>query len=194
MLPENVEPFLLGVIMEKFAKNVSVFIEKCAEECAKKHKDNIEEGMFLECLELKIKSPIEQLLYCALYAIRELNFIPISEPYHNLKGEIEIRGLGIIPQYEIGKYFCDFIVYFTSHSVDKTIMVECDSQKFHERTENERRYEKARDRFFIQKGYKTFHYTGSEIVKDPMKIALEIISYVTDIEKEDLLIASNVGE
>ena len=34
-----------------------------------------------------------------------------------------------------------------------------------------RRYEKKRDRYLIQKGFSTFHFTGNEIIENPYKVA-----------------------
>jgi len=62
-------------------------------------------------------------------------------------------------------------------------VVECDSQQFHERTEEERRYEKARDRFLQKKGYKIFHYTGADIKSNYKKIVREIIRYALEREQ-----------
>jgi Uncharacterized protein conserved in bacteria len=71
----------------------------------------------------------------------------------------------------------------------RQVIVECDSQQFHERTEEERRYEKQRDRFLTVEGYKVFHFTGAEIVRNPWSVAAEILEFVvTDrANREELL-------
>lgn len=68
----------------------------------------------------------------------------------------------------------------------KVVIIECDSQQFHERTEPERRYEKARDRFLQVEGYKIFHYTGASIKNNSLDIAKEIIAYVLDCDERCL--------
>lgn len=139
-----------------------------------------------------ISSPIEQILYSALKTLRETNFIEKSSPV-DCNGKWYVVGLGIHPQTEIGKYRCDFEVIFgtpvlkdgTQRIINK-VFVECDSQQFHERTESERRYEKARDRFIQSKGYKILHYTGKEIIENPFQIAAEIIHTVTGDDLEEI--------
>jgi len=119
--------------------------------------------------ELSIKSPIEQVMYSNLCTVRDLCNIEHSE-------------LGFFPQHRVGKYAADFIVKYDEVSRNRVvneILVECDSQEWHERTEVQRRYEKERDRFFIKQGYRVFHYTGAEIIKNGHNIACEIISHVT---------------
>ncbi len=45
---------------------------------------------------------------------------------------------------------------------------------------------------FTTKGYKVFHYTGSEIVKNSLKISAEIIAFVMDCDIKDISIDSNI--
>jgi very-short-patch-repair endonuclease len=145
-----------------------------------------------EIQDYQITSPIEQIIYCALRTLRETNFIEKGEPIeHN--GKWFSVGLTITPQVVIGKYRCDFEISYGSsinrEGIQKTlnkIFVECDSQVFHERTEKERRYEKARDRYIQSKSFKILHYTGKEILENPFQIAAEIISTVTGENLEDL--------
>lgn len=110
-----------------------------------------------------VGSPIEQILYCALKTMCKIN---------------RIDDIKIVYQYKIGKYRVDFFI-----SNKKSVVVECDSQQFHERTEEERRYEKARDRFLQKKGYKIFHYTGADIKSNYKKIVREIIRYALEREQ-----------
>ena len=83
-------------------------------------------------------------------------------------------------------------IHNTGENIGKKIIIECDSQLFHERTEKERRYEKLRDRYFTKKGYKIFHYTGKEITDYPCKIAAEILAYITDTSIEYISLNSGI--
>jgi len=178
--------------MEKYKleKNILNFIDKCAKEVGKFEEDNFNQTLWCACLEKGMESPIEQILYCALKTIARLNFINEAEPVE-YDGKTYVLGLGIWPQYVIGNYRVDFLVemsgidYKNRIQTKKGIIIECDSQQFHERTEEERRYEKKRDRYLMSKGYKIFHYTGKEILVNPLKIACEIIAFVTDSKIED---------
>lgn len=110
-------------------------------------------------------------------------------------GEWHVAGLSIIPQADIGKYRADFRISherkFKNRWEHRQVIVECDSQQFHERTEEERRYEKQRDRFLTTEGYKVFHYTGTEIVKEPWSVAAGILEFVvTDRPNKDELLGA----
>lgn len=140
----------------------------------------------------KIESPIERILCIALLAVKHINGLQSSEP-EPIQPYVYINGIEIEPQFQIDKYRVDLkISNCESLSIqntkngcfeelvdyDKTVLVECDSQEWHERTEEERRQEKARDRYLAKKGYVVFHYTGKEILENPIKIAEEIFTFV----------------
>lgn len=165
--------------------NVISFIEICSKKYSAFQEDlfysNITE--FIDTFQ--ISSPIEQILYSALNLVRDINFIDSFE-FYSLK--YIKQGLYIEPQKIIDKFRVDFfVVYYNNISADKKeLIVELDSQEWHERTEKERRYEKMRERFIVSKGYTIFRYTGKEIIDNPFGIAIEIISYVTNIPKDSL--------
>lgn len=178
--------------MPQLPKNITTFISSTAKKLGDLKKDDFEYS-FLEYTDFEIiKSPIEILLYCALSAV--LDYAKLEQPAVLYQPGDEdkylsddLNGIIIEPQYKIGKYRCDFFISYyatlsptnSGSNFNKNILVECDSQEFHERSEKERRYEKARDRYFISKGYQVFHYTGKEIIKNSFMIACEIINFVT---------------
>lgn len=183
---------------KKLEKNVTDFIDKCAEEVGKFKADDFNQELFYSCIEENMESPIEHLLYCALRTVMFLNCIENAEPVE-IDGKFYIIGLEVSPQVKIQNYRCDFQVTFStpikpdgSQRINKSVIVECDSQEFHERNEQERRYEKQRDRYLVSQGYKIFHYTGSEIVKNPLIVAAEIISYLTEQPRDTLSLDSNM--
>ena len=183
-------------MVKAMADNVSNFIDVCSNEIGKHCNMDWNIELFNDCLDLDIESPIEQILYCALKTIRKLNYIPLDEPHIKDRNNY-ITGLGFYPQRKIGNYRVDFLVgnytWDRKNNIqkEKEVIIECDSQQFHERTEQERRYEKQRDRFLQSKGFKIFHYTGAEICQKPLEIAQEIISFIMDIKKEDIFINAN---
>lgn len=120
-----------------------------------------------------ISSPIEQILYITLKSLSGL-----------------LDPIIITPQHQIGKYRCDFLIQTCDEKTSrhyKEVIVECDSQEFHDRSEKERRYEKQRDRFFTSKGYKTLHFTGKEIMESPFKCSAEIFCYLFDSDQDDVI-------
>ena len=179
--------------MQKLEKNVTKFMEKCSEEVGKWKADEFNRDMWCDCTEGFIESPIEQILYCALKYIQILNRIDdYDDRYNFISKKPYSKGLSIIPQKIIDKYRCDFLIFYVGFNKEPMeLIIECDSQQFHEQTEKERQYEKARDRHLIIHGYKVFHYTGSEIVKRPLEIAIEIFAYLIGTDADNFLKDSN---
>ena len=182
----------------KLEKNVLEFIDECSKEVGKYKAEEFDQELYCACIKREMQSPIEQILYCALKSIQIFNYI---EEWHGIKIEEKtyIEGLSICSQAKLGKYRCDFLIKYGSpvrpdgfQRMFKELIIECDSQQFHERTEKERRYEKARDRYLTMQEYKVFHYTGSEIVKRPLEIAGEILAYITDTDIKEMLLDSNI--
>jgi hypothetical protein len=197
----------------KIENDVKIILDEFAKEVGKTAYAKYHENTWCEFEDLKIFSPIEQIFYAAIKALLQYNYIDEDEP--ELIGDnIEvISGFGIYPQEPIGKYRVDFLINYgcpsrcssnikapkrpqrnTEKYILSQVIVECDSQKFHERTEKERRYEKARDRYLQSNGYLVFHYTGAEIVRNSTKIAAEIISFVTGIDIENIQLDSNLED
>lgn len=176
-MEENVKKFMYECVNNVANQATTEFIENVGE---------FEEGVFSDN-EKPIDSPIEQMVFIALLTLMKRMNIPLQDVEDYGKYHL-VNGILIKPQYKIGKYFVDFYINYTQIIglpegkpvivQDKTIIVECDSQEWHERTEKERRYEKARDRYLTQKGYKVFHYTGREIIKKPFRVVKEILQEI----------------
>lgn len=141
---------------------------------------------FAEKIELasrRCESPIEALLMAALVSADEQQ--PINLFHFMGSGELpETLPFGgvafIYPQAKIGKYRADFAIVdaTTSKSGEKwrVMIVECDGHDFHERTKEQARRDKSRDRYFQSLGHKVLHFTGSEIWADPDACAGEVVS------------------
>lgn len=78
----------------------------------------------------------------------------------------------ITPQAHIGNYRVDFLIKDSETGI--TAVVECDGHDFHERTKEQARKDRSRDRELQAKGYLVLRYTGSEIWRDPWKCAEDI--------------------
>lgn len=97
-------------------------------------------------------------------------------------------GVSIVPQYEIGPYRVDFFLSemvelwtylpevdeHVPHHKTAHIVVECDGHDFHERTKEQARRDKKRDRFFQQLGHPVLRFTGSEIYEDPLHCGTQV--------------------
>lgn len=148
------------------------FVTRCSGIVASWSAEHFSYQMWDEC-KARMESPIEQYLFVALSTLAQLCYIST---------------VSITPQHQIGKFRADFLVSFTKQNgAVSSVVVECDSQQFHERTEPERRYEKARDRALLIAGYHTFHFTGKEIKDSPFRVAAEVLAYVTPLSPDELL-------
>ena len=91
-------------------------------------------------------------------------------------------GLYITPQAKIGTYRVDFLIEARclgrSGDVYAPVIVELDGHDFHDKDKRQRSYEKARDRFLVKRGYRILHFTGSDVVADPFKVAYEALEMV----------------
>lgn len=181
----------------KLAKNVLEFIDKASGAVGRWENENFNQRVWGECRDLGMESPIEHILYVAIQALARINYIEEADNPVEENGEWHVEGLGINPQKKIDRYRVDFSIcherrlYNPTRWESKEILVECDSQQFHERTEHERRYEKQRDRYLTAHGYTVLHFTGSEIVQNPWKVAAEILAAVcTDRPNIDELLGT----
>lgn len=174
------------VVMYTSAKAIPVpdtvekLIKQSCDLVARAASDEFYSEMKCNCVELGMESPIEMLMWIALNAVAKVNGLQFNEPETN---QIMSGGVDFYPQFQIGKYRVDFLVVsYPYGKYDKTntreVIVECDGTAFHERTEAERRREKARDRWLQRQGHKIFRYTGAEIISRSYEIATEILDYV----------------
>lgn len=123
---------------------------------------------FLKDLCSETQSPIEQkfllgFTLCLIANSLELDVGPL-DPEKSLELRLAI-------QYPVEKYRADFAI---QHG-NTVVIVELDGHQWHERTAQERRYEKARDRRFTALGYKVLHFTGSEVNADPYSAGAEAL-------------------
>lgn len=127
------------------------------------------------------ESPIEELLLAALFSdhsIHEFDVIFMGDCEPSL---VHATGetVYIYQQAKVGDYRTDFLVLDASIpfevSAPRWMVVECDGHDYHERTKEQARRDKRRDRFFQSQGYKVLRFTGSEIWADAEACADEIL-------------------
>lgn len=109
------------------------------------------------------ESPIERRFLAAIYGLQN--------------GYMFSRCRGIVPQQQIGPYRVDFLIQIEDKA---PIVVECDGHDFHERTKEQARRDKARDRYLQVAGYKVLRFTGSEIWADPLDCAQQALCAAYD--------------
>lgn len=87
------------------------------------------------------------------------------------------------PQVCFGSYRVDFLLGYLRYDfgrdempvVEHWIVAECDGHDFHDRTKEQARRDKARDRFLVASGVKVMRFTGAEIWRDPTACAAEVL-------------------
>lgn len=163
----------------------------CSDLVGFKASENFNQDVFCECGDLSINSPIEQLFYVSFKALLSVHSVPLHDaPLVN--GQAIPFGMLISPQFTIAPYRVDFYISWHGYMVGarpsevRSVVVECDSQQWHERTEKERRYEKKRDRAIARLGLHTFRFTGKEIKENPFAPAIEVCSFLLQEDPNDL--------
>ncbi|MCX6922700.1 MAG: DUF559 domain-containing protein [Verrucomicrobia bacterium] len=111
----------------------------------------------------------------------------------NTRLTLEIR-----PQSHVGEHRVDFLLSYYGTDfvrsnvrekcagdewqevrIDKKMIVECDGHDFHEKTKEQARCDKERDRNLQSLGYPVYRYTGSEIYADVFQGAAEVVRVLT---------------
>jgi very-short-patch-repair endonuclease len=114
-------------------------------------------------------SPIEATFFLAIQAVLK------DEQYFRTQlREAEASHIcGIEPQKPVEKFIVDFVISVINERSGKRhlLAVECDGHDFHERTKEQARKDRSRDRRLQELGYTVYRFTGSEIHRDPIKCA-----------------------
>lgn len=86
--------------------------------------------------------------------------------------------LVVVPQAQLGPHRVDFLLQKFEAMPDRmtaSIAVECDGHEFHERTKDQARRDKGRDRAIQALRIPVVRFTGSELWMNPVKCAEEAI-------------------
>lgn len=165
---------------QDISKEVMSHLNRCSELVGRNERDGFSQMVWHYDGSCEIESPLEQLLFTSLLACILLFYFESEE--------IDIRLQKTIESYRV-----DFFItgYVKCKPIDKpcpaidsegkrSVIVECDSQQWHERSERERRYEKRRDRVMA-----SIRFTGKEIKEDPFKCAAEVLQVITGRDLSD---------
>lgn len=79
------------------------------------------------------------------------------------------------PQVRIGSYRVDFLL--SLRGLRNFLVVELDGHDFHERTKEQARHDRRRDRYMTARGLMVFRFTGSEIYRDVAACVGECIAH-----------------
>ena len=126
------------------------------------------------------QSPIEGILFTELLFItsgfNDINFSEKPLPKHPQ------QVVGILScQKKVGKYKADFCIDIMLGGKVNSLIIECDGHDFHEKTKEQAKHDKKRDRYLTANGHNIMRFTGSEIFNEPKKCAEEVRSYLINV-------------
>jgi len=148
----------------------------------------------------KCESPIEKALLGAVlfralkeHQVESFDFSSLAGPeeYRWLRTPDSPCELMVGPQFKIEKYRVDFLFVAREYAGSendkpifskKFVVVECDGHDFHERTKEQAARDRSKDRAIQKLGYPILRFTGSEIYRDPIKCADEVVDLL--LQKE----------
>lgn len=156
---------MLGIVEEEYKglpKTVKEFIS-----------NRVLEKMFSALIEINLcESPIEQLMGVALHEVFPKTVDVIADDFFiNPQEKIEYNGKD---------YRVDFFVVVNYKNKIKGYVIECDGHEFHEKTKEQARRDKQRDRDLMTIGHPVMRFTGSEIYDNPILCAREAASVITN--------------
>ena len=165
---------------EKPADNVLAFLDKASDAYGQMMCARFTDNLYCEIVEGESRSPIEHLFLIASQVLCASEYVPYCpDPEFDRNGDpVPARGLHCWPQAPIGKYKVDFLLSQSGlgpEEIYTPVVVELDGHEFHDKDKRQRSYEKARDRFLVKRGYKVLHFTGSDVVADPYRVAFEAL-------------------
>lgn len=139
----------------------------------------------------RCESPLE--IAMAEVLMRLSRFVPRKRRDHAWElGVWDGWALCLLAQPEIGPYRPDLAIV-SYHQRDWgdgnfpfVILIEVDGHDFHERTKEQARHDKQRDRFFTRHGASTFRFTGSEVYRNPNSCAQEVFEYALRVQDDNL--------
>jgi hypothetical protein len=159
-------------------------------------------GKYAALAHRRCQSEVEELLFLSLLTSAHLRgHLHVSLPWayglddpSNCCAESARRKtpvtLAICPQHHVGQVHVDFMVTLAEATPtgrrpdgswdtvwkEERLLIECDGHEFHERTKEQARRDKKRDRELQKFGFQVFRYTGSEVWADPIAVSEEIVT------------------
>ncbi len=172
-------PRLRAVTNSDLPSKVDQYLTGAAETAAARFIETFDE------IKQRCESPIEELLMAGLYNYSQTGDPAITFMPYGIELPTEAafdETVFVFQQIPVGPYRVDIAILDASMPFDlaspRIMIVECDGHDFHEKTKEQARRDKQRDRFLQSKGFKVLRFTGSEIWADPDEVADEIVSHL----------------
>ncbi len=138
--------------------------------------------------EAPVESPIERLFVMAIYGLvtysdarfEDLLIATDWEHFERLKTGPNGSCRILLPQAQLPGWRVDFLIGFETWSPERNsfwvdAIVECNGHDFHERTKGQAARDRRRDRQAVASGLPIFRFTGSELWRDPIGCARELL-------------------
>lgn len=123
------------------------------------------------------ESPIEQLMSIALNKQAD-KILPMFTPDFFVGSQSLVKTSN-------KEYRVDFLIRVLYSERIYEFVVECDGHEFHEKTKEQVKKDKKRERDLISEGYTVIRFSGSEIVENPRLCAREVINLITNCLTKD---------
>jgi very-short-patch-repair endonuclease len=137
----------------------------------------------------RCQSPLEQQLAHAFAALSRFEWrAPDHHPWEVGRWPGWFLALLAQPQYD--GYRADFGISTWAHLEDELppfiVIIEVDGHDFHEKTKEQVRRDKSRDRFMTATEARVFRFSGSEVYQDAEACAADVLEYVFKLQQEHL--------
>lgn len=135
-----------------------------------------EQGMIFGTLAVIRSEEMEKEVLARSFAKRE----ELEGPEGELIVLRDTSKMFIRPQAQIEQWRVDFLIHTLWDGPDdrwRRLIVECDGHDFHDRTKQQAARDRSRDRALTLLGYDVFRFTGSELWRDPMGCAAQVIKW-----------------
>lgn len=146
---------------------------------------------------VKFQSPIEELFFVALDAVCHTEITEVTDLLVAGKASVEKlkeydgrnpfgdaqTSLIVELQKHVGDWRVDFLIHYYDFGYPDrpekwaSLIVECDGHDFHERTKEQAKRDRRRDRAAQRDGIPILRFTGSEIWNDPIGCALQVVEF-----------------
>lgn len=177
-------------INRKLTQSVEETIQKATSHVARSKAEETDAFLWSECKEMLGHSPIEQMFFCGIVSVAKVNAFPLyvghdrinldnpSDDVPRLAKDVKHQAHPIIllPQARIGQYRVDSVLYVNEGPFAVPTVVELDGHEWHERSQKQRSEEKDRDRHMQFMGMRVGRYTGSDVFKDPFRVAADALN------------------
>lgn len=154
----------------------------------------VNEALALKASLGRCESPIEKRLALAMTYMdaplffsesdRRPRVMPVAFAEQGFRSRHPEEGVEVFPQHQLGDHRVDFLIVclFEGRPDLRFLVIECDGHDFHERTKEQARRDRRRDRSMLLGGHNVMRFTGSEIFADAEACAAEISEHLHNIE------------